>query len=295
MRISARLSLSLPLVALVLSQSATPAVSASALRAGSTATTATTARTAAAAFFALAGVSASSNTNVDSNAQGGGKPVAQRAFRLGRAAAGLNTQPPPGSLPHKAQYSTSTMSSSTTSQSPSLPAQDQSFPGFESTPLIEPDSSTAQLIQDAQDLFGAKPTPQIFTRSWSPHATFADPICHANGAKQYLPQWYGMPAAFAQSTTLAWKLIRQDPDRVEYVQKQHYKVKGLGTEKTMVSTVYMERDPQTNKITRFEDRWNHKPLGGAFSWPFRRLNAVTMPFLVGVPQDTKEMIDRSDL
>lgn len=52
----------------------------------------------------------------------------------------------------------------------------------------------------------------------------------------------------------------------------------------------MERDPTTGKITRFEDRWNHKPLGGVFSWPFRRLNALTLPLLVGVPADAKRAV-----
>ncbi len=66
------------------------------------------------------------------------------------------------------------------------------------------------------DLFGAKPSPTIFTR-WSANAIFADPICHANGAKQYLAQWYGMPAAFSHSETLAWKLIKDTETEVEYV------------------------------------------------------------------------------
>ena len=53
----------------------------------------------------------------------------------------------------------------------------------------------------------------------------------------------------------------------------------------------MQRDAATGKITRFEDRWNHKPLGGYLSWPFRRLNAYTLPWLVGVPKETKQALD----
>ncbi|TKY85362.1 hypothetical protein EX895_005524 [Sporisorium graminicola] len=172
---------------------------------------------------------------------------------------------------------------------PSLPPQKEAFAGYESSPALDPTPGTAQLIRDAMDLFGAKPSPAIFTR-WSPSAVFADPICHAEGHRQYLAQWYGMPAAFAQSETLEWKLTKQHEDTVEYVQKQRYKVKGLGVTKDMISTVVMQRDPTTNKITRFEDRWNHKPLGGFFSWPFRRLNAFTLPLLVGVPNETKQAV-----
>lgn len=191
-------------------------------------------------------------------------PASQRHFRLGHPAAA-------------ASYSTMS--------TPTLPAQTDAFPGFESTPRIEPSSSTAQLIQDALDLFGAKPSASIFTR-WSPSAIFADPICHADGARQYLAQWYGMPAAFAESHTLAWKLIKDEERRVEWVQRQKYKVKGLGMVKEMVSTVVVERG-EDGKVTRFEDRWNHKPLGGTLGWPFRRLNAVTLPLLVGVPKETQ--------
>ena len=51
------------------------------------------------------------------------------------------------------------------------------------------DAKTYQLIKDAQDLFSAKPSLEIFKRSWSPDAIFADPICHAEGWKQYAAQW----------------------------------------------------------------------------------------------------------
>lgn len=100
-----------------------------------------------------------------------------------------------------------------------------------------------------------------------------------------------MPAAFAKSETLEWKLIKQQEDGIEYVQKQRYRVKGLGVTKDMISTVVMQRDPTTNKITKFEDRWNHKPLGGVFSWPFRRFNALSLPLLVGVPKETKLAVE----
>lgn len=221
-------------------------------------------------------VLATSAAPVFASVAGNNIPANRRNFRLGKPAANLNLD------------RSSTMSSVT------LPPQTETFEGFAQQPKIEPTPETAQLIKDAQDLFGAKPSPTIFSRSWAPTAIFADPICHANGAKQYLAQWYGMPAAFAESETLEWKLTKQEPREVQYVQKQRYKVKGLGMEKVMISTVLMERD-ENNKITRFEDRWNHKPLGGALGWPFRRLNAVTMPWLVGVPKETKQAVGHDSL
>lgn len=145
----------------------------------------------------------------------------QRTFRLGRPAAGLNTDAPRffSSMPVN------------------LPSQNEAFDGFAQLPLEQPSESTAQLIRDAMDLFGAKPTAELFRRSWMPNAVFADPICHAEGSRQYLAQWYGMPAAFAKSETLEWKLVKQHDSEVQYVQKQRYTVKGLGTTKDMVVSI----------------------------------------------------------
>lgn len=210
-------------------------------------------------------------------------PAAQKAFRLGKPAAGLNTNAPPSGT-----RAYSTMSSV------SLPPQDENFPGYPG-PIMEPNEKTAQLVKDAQDLFSAKPSAEIFARSWDPKGIFADPIAHANGAHQYLAQWFGMPAAFSQSQTLAWKLTKQEPTEVQYVQKHMYKIKGIGMTKEMVSTVVMQLDPQTKKIINFEDRWNHKPLNGVLSWPFRRLNAVTLPLFISVPKASKEAVNRKEL
>ncbi|GAK64647.1 uncharacterized protein PAN0_006d2861 [Moesziomyces antarcticus] len=197
-----------------------------------------------------------------------GIPASQRHFRIGHPAAAM-------------------------SASASLPAQTAEFEGFASSPLIEPTPETAQIIRDSMDLFGARPSAAIFAR-WSAGAIFADPICHAVGAKQYMAQWYGMPAAFSLSETKAWKLTRQEPGIVEYVQLQRYKVKGLGTVKDMKSTVVIERDGD-NRVTRFEDRWGHKEMNGKLGWPFRRLNAFTMPWLISVPNDAKDAPAHSNL
>ncbi|SNX84890.1 uncharacterized protein MEPE_03599 [Melanopsichium pennsylvanicum] len=206
--------------------------------------------------------------------------IHQRTFRIGHPAAQISK--------NSATYSIMTSSSSTVG----LPSQNEAFEGFASQPLVEPSTESAQLIKDAMDLFSAKPSALIFGRSWSRNAIFADPICYAQGSRQYLAQWYGMPAAFSKSETLEWKLIKDTRLEVQYVQKQRYKVKALGLQKDMVSTVVMERDENTGKVKRFEDRWNHKPLGGILGWPFRRLNALTLPLLVGVPDDTKQAINQ---
>ncbi|KIS68772.1 uncharacterized protein UMAG_10657 [Mycosarcoma maydis] len=167
--------------------------------------------------------------------------------------------------------------------------QSAAFEAFESYPTLDPSHTTLSLVKDAMDLFSAKPSAAIFARSWSRNATFSDPICHAVGARQYLAQWYAMRAVFSESETLEWKLIRDEPTHIEYVQKQRYKLKALGTVKVMHSTVVMHTDAH-GRITRFEDRWNHTALPGTLAWPFRRLNAITLPWLVAVAAESKNAL-----
>ena len=160
--------------------------------------------------------------------------VKQRHFRLGKPAAALNRNPY-----FSTSTSTSTMSNSNSNSNLNagpngLPVQKDDFEGFASQPHIEPTAETAQLIHDAMELFCARPSAAIFARSWSANAIFADPICHAQSSRQYLAQWYGMPAAFSHSQTLAWKLTLQQANQVHYVQKQRYKFKLLGSTKDII-------------------------------------------------------------
>ncbi len=57
-------------------------------------------------------------------------------------------------------------------------------------------------------------------------------------------------------------------------------------QKEMVSTVVMERDAE-GKVVKFEDRCESQAVGWQPGWPFRRLNALTLPLLVGVPKETQ--------
>ncbi|KAK0549127.1 hypothetical protein OC846_000993 [Tilletia horrida] len=138
---------------------------------------------------------------------------------------------------------------------------------------------TAALIESAQSLFQAKFDPAIFTKHWSAQPIFIDPICYAEGTKEVMAQWKGM-TIFKESKTLEWKLTKDEPDRIEYEQKQFYKTSLFS--KTMESTVVMELD-QDGKIKKFEDRWNHKPIGTGIFYPLRRLNGLVMPFFTRPP------------
>ncbi|CAD6884453.1 unnamed protein product [Tilletia caries] len=138
---------------------------------------------------------------------------------------------------------------------------------------------TATLIQEAQALFQAKFDPAIFARHWAPNPVFVDPIAYASGMREVMAQWKGM-TVFSESKTLDWKLTKDEPNRIEWEQRQFYKTALFS--KTMESTVVLELDDE-GRITHFEDRWNHKPISNGITYPLRRLNAIVMPFLTRPP------------
>lgn len=71
--------------------------------------------------------------------------------------------------------------------------------------------------------------------------------------------------------------------------RTRYKVKGIGSEKTMESEIRITTDAAGDKIVRVEDRWNGELPEGAVATAFRNLNSVVVPALVSVPKkDDKE-------
>lgn len=108
-----------------------------------------------------------------------------------------------------------------------------------------------------------------------------DPICYAQGWKQYASQWYAMQL-FSKSITSAWRITKDTPEEVQYVQKQVYGIDRFKFEKEMHSTVVMKLD-RDGRITHFQDRWDHKDMPGAWAYPLRRLNALVMPFFISRP------------
>jgi hypothetical protein len=96
--------------------------------------------------------------------------------------------------------------------------------------------------------------------------------------------------------------------------KTTYKVKGLGTEKTIESLIRIFTDESRERITSVEDRWNGNipegPIatvsaltvfaGGsegrfADTWKqaFRNLNSVVVPAFVGIPKSDEEDAKKS--
>jgi hypothetical protein len=156
-------------------------------------------------------------------------------------------------------------------------------------------------------LFCSRPTVEIFQRSWKQDARFEvtsvlyscsvptnakqqDPLSNCIGYKEYAPQWFAMPKVFPKSITLSKRVISSthNPNRIMYQQEQEYTFRGLGTKKVMKSLVIIELDDH-DRIVYLHDKWNgqeHPVKWGALG--LRRLNAITLPWLVSVPKLDKQ-------
>ncbi|QRV84367.1 hypothetical protein RhiJN_12383 [Ceratobasidium sp. AG-Ba] len=155
---------------------------------------------------------------------------------------------------------------------------------------IQLDGKRRQIVEDALNLFSSQPSQDIFHRSWRLDATFEDPLSKCIGYKQYAPQRWIQPKAFPTSRTLAYKVISstENPNRIVYEQKQEYTIRFIGTKKIMDSTVVIDLD-ENDKVIKLEDKWNGQDQPTRFGtlW-LRRLNAVTLPWLVKVPKPREE-------
>ncbi|KAG8714536.1 hypothetical protein FRC11_008091 [Ceratobasidium sp. 423] len=144
--------------------------------------------------------------------------------------------------------------------------------------------------QVLEDLFSSKPNQDIFHRTWRQDAVFEDPLSKCIGYNQYAPQWYSMPKAFPTSRTLSYKVTSSttDPRRIVYEQQQEYTIRFIGAKKVMNSTVIIDLD-ENDRIVKLEDKWNGKDQPTRFGalW-LRRLNAVTLPWLVSVPEPKED-------
>ncbi|KAI9761765.1 MAG: hypothetical protein M4579_000859 [Chaenotheca gracillima] len=187
-------------------------------------------------------------------------------------------------------------------------------------PGIELDAQQQLLVGVVLDLFAGRPSLKKLGL-WNDDAVFEDPITVARGRKQYEPQWYGLETAFSEIERLGYQ-VTSSGNPISMDLKTRYKVKGLGKDTTIESVINIFYDKASGKIEKVEDKWNgklpdssiqnvsvaklfspfwwfHYAEGWAFwlwsfvwyTWwwkAFRRLNAVSVPKMVGVPKNEEE-------
>ncbi|KZV96117.1 hypothetical protein EXIGLDRAFT_609700, partial [Exidia glandulosa HHB12029] len=134
-------------------------------------------------------------------------------------------------------------------------------------------------------LFSSRPTMDIFKRSFNPNGDFEDPLSKCHGYGQFGAQWWAMPKAFPVSKNLGHRVVASTDNHIEYVQAQEYTFRWVGNKKVMYSLVMIDLDGD-GKIVKVEDRWNAQEHPTRWGTHFlRRMNAMTLPWLVTVPKD----------
>lgn len=143
------------------------------------------------------------------------------------------------------------------------------------------------IVGSVLDLFAGRPSLQKL-KLWADDATFSDPITIAKGRGQYEPQWYGLQTAFSAIERLHHS-VTSSGNPISMDLKTRYKVKGIGKEQVISSKVNIFVDEKTGLIKKVEDKWDgNLPDDSGIKNAFRRLNAVTVPHLVGVPKNDAE-------
>ncbi|KAI2615307.1 hypothetical protein GGR54DRAFT_642327 [Hypoxylon sp. NC1633] len=179
------------------------------------------------------------------------------------------------------------------------------------------------LVGSVLDLFEGNPTLKHLSL-WSSNGIFTDPITIASGFKKYAAQWYGLPALFNPIQIQSHR-VTSAGNPIEMSLSNKYVLKGAKTEHIINSVIRIHVGGD-GKIDKVEDRWNDKLPEGTVSevsfplasipirslrhmavvsvdwgwwafchaswwqpfWAFRKLNAVTVPNFVKVPENEEQ-------
>jgi hypothetical protein len=123
-------------------------------------------------------------------------------------------------------------------------------------------SQQKTLVSSVLDLFSGDATKEKL-QLWNDDGEFEDPLCIARGRTQFEAQFYGLKTAFSEIEQLSHEVTSAgNPIRMNL--SQRYKVKGIGTEKTISSVIEIKTTEDQSKIVKVQDNWSGEaPPSGA--------------------------------
>ncbi|KAI9811242.1 MAG: hypothetical protein M1827_005574 [Pycnora praestabilis] len=157
---------------------------------------------------------------------------------------------------------------------------------------VKLDEHQKLLVGSVLDLFAGRPSLKKLSL-WKDDAMFEDPINKAMGRQQYSAQWYGLQTAFSEIERLSHE-VTSSGNPIKMDLKTRYKVKGLGTEKTIASVIQIFVDHSSGKIEKVEDKWDGNIPDSGFANFFKRANALGVPKAVSVPKNDEEDRERGN-
>ncbi|KAI9654447.1 MAG: hypothetical protein M1831_005413 [Alyxoria varia] len=147
---------------------------------------------------------------------------------------------------------------------------------------VKLDDHKKTLVGCVLDLFAGRPS-KAKLQLWDDNALFEDPLAYAQGRKEYEAQWYGLQSAFSEVERKSHE-VTSSGNPIAMNLKNRYVVKGMNTEKIIDSVILISVN-DAGKIEKVQDKWSGSLPDGAIANAFRRLNASTMPKVVGVPKE----------
>ncbi|KAF2433372.1 hypothetical protein EJ08DRAFT_647417 [Tothia fuscella] len=151
---------------------------------------------------------------------------------------------------------------------------------------VDLSSQQKTIVGSVLDLFAGRPSLEKL-QLWEDEAVFEDPITVARGRKQFEPQWYGLQTAFSEIERLHHE-VTSSGNPITMNLKTRYVVKGIGKEQTIESVINIFTNADGSRISKVQDKWDGELPDSGFKNALRKLNAVTVPNLVGVPKNKEE-------
>ncbi|KAK5130024.1 hypothetical protein LTR08_002540 [Meristemomyces frigidus] len=161
---------------------------------------------------------------------------------------------------------------------------------IKTAPGVSLSESQQKIVGSVLDLFAGRPSLAKLAM-WKDDGVFTDPLTIAQGRTQYEAQWYGLQTAFSEIERLSHE-VKGTGNPITMSLSTRYVVKGIGKEQKIDSEI--EIHTEGDKISKVADKWNGKLPESSIAQAFRRLNAVSVPYIVGVPKNAKEDAERGN-
>ncbi|GJE97089.1 hypothetical protein PsYK624_132990 [Phanerochaete sordida] len=144
------------------------------------------------------------------------------------------------------------------------------------------------VLQDIEDLFCARLSPELFQRRWSQNCEYEDPLTKAHGYLECAAQFFGLAKLCSSSKRISCRVVSATlkPNKLVLAQTQEYTIRLFGTKKTVASFVLVTLD-EDYKITKMVDQWDGNELPTRWGALYlRRFAAVLIRWFVTVPKST---------
>ncbi|KAI0665044.1 hypothetical protein C8Q70DRAFT_27083 [Cubamyces menziesii] len=142
------------------------------------------------------------------------------------------------------------------------------------------------VVEDLQQFYSGKPTPEAVQRRWCEEATWEHPLFKCTGISEIRAVLFALPLCVRSAEHISTRILSAGlaPNRLVCAQHYVYTIPLIGSRKDIKSVIYVDLD-EDMKIVQLIDQWNgqeHSTRWGAAS--FRRLLAKVLCWISPAPK-----------